>query len=245
MITPEEYDRYERQIRLFGREGQERLKAAKVFVAGAGGLGSAACVYLAAAGIGTLRIADEGAVERSNLNRQFLYGDEDTGRAKVEAAAARLARLNPAVRVEGLRRTIAEDTVLDLVGDCGLIVDAMDNFAGRHVLNDAAWAKGIPFIHGAVEGFYGQVTTFVPGRTACLRCLVPVAPPRRTFPVIGPLCGIVGSIEAAETVKYFVGASRLLENMLLMLDGVDCVIEEVPLQPAPGCRVCGRGGPGR
>lgn len=245
MITPEELDRYERQIRIFGRKGQERLKAAKVFVAGAGGLGSAVCTYLAAAGIGTLRIVDEGEVERSNLNRQFLYGDADIGKAKVEAAAARLAQVNPLVRVEARRGSIEAGTVLGLLGDCAVIIDAMDNYAARYVLNDAAWARGIPFVHGAIEGFYGQVTTFVPGRTACLRCLVPVPPPRRAVPIIGTFCGIIGAIEATEAVKFFVGASRLLENKLLMLDGHHGVVEEVAITGDPACRVCGRRGPGR
>jgi len=245
MITEDEGDRYERQIRLFGRKGQERLKAAKVFVAGVGGLGSAICTYLAAAGVGTLRIVDGGTVERSNLNRQFLFDDNDIGRIKVEVAAVRIGRINPSVRIEALRETITNRNAPELVGDCAIILDAMDNYAARYALNDAAWAMGIPFVHGAIDGFYGQVTTFVPGRTACLRCIVPAEPPGRTLPVIGVSCGIIGSFEAAEAIKFLVGKGCLLENRLLMLDGMNSVVEEVALRNDPNCQICGRGGSGR
>jgi len=244
-MTRNEYDHYERQIRIFGRKGQERLKTAKVFVAGAGGLGAAICTYLVQAGIGTLRIVDKGRVERSNLNRQFLFGEEDIGTVKVEAAAAAISRMNPSVRVEALRETITKKNVFDLVGDCAIIVDAMDNYSARHVLNDAAWSLGIPFVHGAIEGFYGQVTTFIPGRTPCLRCLMPDAPPPRDLPIIGTFCGIIGSIEATETIKFFVGTGSLIENKLLMLDGMNSVVEEVALNGNPDCRICGRRRAGR
>ena len=173
MLTREERERYDRQISIygFGEEGQEKLKDARVFIAGAGGLGSPVAVYLAAAGIGTLKIVDRDTVDLSNLNRQILHWEENIGGPKAESAGDKLRRLNPHITVEAIEETITEDNVSGLVGDCDLIVDAMDNLPTRYLLNRTAIEKNIPFFHGAIYGFEGRAMTVIPGRSACLYCL--------------------------------------------------------------------------
>ena len=181
MLTENELKRYERQIRIFGDDGQERLKNAKVFIAGAGGLGSVISIYLAAAGIGRIRIVDHDETELNNLNRQILHWDEDIGKKKAASAEEKLKKINPYVRVEAMSETIEENNILELVDDFDLIVDAMDNFHTRYLLNRTAITKNIAFFHGAINGLHGQATTIIPGKTACLRCLFPEPPPLMTF----------------------------------------------------------------
>ena len=170
MITDEERKRYARQILTFGEEGQERLKSASVLVAGAGGLGTVISLYLAAAGIGHLRIIDCDVVEPSNLNRQILHWNGDIGRPKTASVADKLAALNPLIRIEAISERITEDSIEVMARGCNIIVDAMDNVPTRHLLNRAAVAQKIPFVHGAVRGFFGQATTVIPGKGPCLRC---------------------------------------------------------------------------
>ena len=155
MLTSDELKRYKRQIGIFSKEGQRKLRKAKVFIAGAGGLGSSISVYLVVAGIGKLRMVDDDIVALENLNRQILHWDNDIGRKKLESAAEKLKRMNCNVEVETIAETMNEDNVDELIGDCDMIVDAMDNFAGRYVLNKAALIKKTPLFHGAVHGFYG------------------------------------------------------------------------------------------
>ena len=214
MLTENELKRYERQIRIFGADGQERLKNAKVFVAGAGGLGSAISIYLAAAGIGRIRIVDHEKIELNNLNRQILHWDEDIGREKAASAEEKLKKINPDVSLEAISETIEENNVLELVDDFDLIVDAMDNFHTRYLLNRAAIVKNIPFFHGAINGLYGQATTIIPGKTACLRCIFPEPPPSMTFPVVGATCGVIGCIQVTEILKYIVRLGNSLESRL-------------------------------
>jgi len=240
MLKSEELERYNRQIRIFGEEGQERLKNAKVFIAGAGGLGSPIAIYLAVAGIGEIRIVDNDRVELSNLNRQILYWDQDVGKRKAESAEEKLREINPDIEVETISGTIAETNVLELVHNADLIIDAMDNFPTRYLLNRAALAKEIPFFHGAIYGFEGQVTTIIPGKTACLRCIFPQAPQPETFPVIGVTPGVVGLIQATEVVKYIVGFGGLLTNRLLIWDGLATRMEEIAVERNPDCGDCGR-----
>lgn len=172
MLTPDELSRYSRQIMLseIGEEGQERLKRSRVFIAGAGGLGSPVSLYLAATGVGAIRIVDHDTVERSNLNRQILHWEQDIERKKVESALGKLKHLNPTVHVKALAQTITEKNARELVDKCDLIVDAMDNLPTRYLLNQVAVEKNIPFFHGAVNGFEGRATTIIPGKTACLMC---------------------------------------------------------------------------
>jgi molybdopterin/thiamine biosynthesis adenylyltransferase len=242
LLTERELTRYQRQISLFGEGGQARLKAARVFIAGAGGLGSVTCLYLAAAGIGRLRIVDHDVVSLSNLNRQILHWDKDLGRAKTASAGEKIREFNADITVETLPETVEEGNADQLVGDSELIVDALDNFPARYALNRCALRKGIPFVHGAVHGFYGQATTIMPGRTACLRCLCPEAPPAVPPPVVGVAPGVIGCIQATEVLKYLLGLGCLLENRLLMWDGLGGRMDEVPLVANPDCPDCGKGG---
>ena len=241
VLTGDEVARYQRQISIFGKNGQEKLKRAKVFVAGAGGLGSSVLAYLTAAGIGRLKVVDNDVVELSNLNRQTLHWDGDIGRKKVASAKEKLGKMNANVELEVISETIDKDTVEELVADSDMIVDAMDNFAARYVLNKAALAKRIPFFHGAVQGFYGQVTTIIPDRTVCLRCIFPEAPPLTAPPVVGVTPGVIGCLQAGEVIKYTLGMGELLENRLLIWDGLRVEMDEVLLEKNPECEDCGGG----
>jgi len=241
MLSEKDLERYERQIRMFGKEGQEKLKKASVFIGGAGGLGSSVSLYLAAAGIGRIRIVDHGAIELSNLNRQLLYADDDLGKRKSDCARERLKRLNPSIEVESFSETIAEENVNKLVADFDLIVDALDNFPARYLLNRVAHVKNIPLFHGALEGFHGQATTIVPGQTACLRCIFPNAPVPSAVPVVGSFVGVIGCIQATEVIKYINGIGKLLVNKLLMVDGLNATIEEIEVQKSPMCEDCRKG----
>jgi len=242
MLTIEELQRYDRQIMIygFGEAGQEKLKKAKVFLAGAGGLGSPAAIYLAAAGIGTLRIADHDKVELSNLNRQVLHWEEDIGKRKVDSAAAKLRKFNKGIKIETISDTITEDNVSRLIGDSDLIVDAMDNLPTRYLLNRAAIEKGIPFFHGAVYGFEGRAMTVLPGKSACLNCLYHGATmPKEKFPVIGVTPAVIGCIQAMEVIKYIAGIGELLTDRLLNFDGLRMKFNEFKVNRDPACEVCG------
>ncbi len=247
MLTKKELERYDRQIIIpgLGTAGQEKLKKAKVFIAGAGGLGSPVAIYLAAAGIGTLRMADHDTVELSNLNRQVLHWEADLGGKKVASAAAKLKKLNSRVRIETTGETITEANAAALVGDADVIVDAMDNLPTRYILNRAAIQKNIPFCHGAVYGFEGRAMTVIPGRCACLNCLYHgAAVPREKFPVIGVTPAVIGVIQATEVIKYLTGLGELLAGRLLNYDGLAMKFTEFRVKRDPGCPDCGNKGVG-
>jgi len=240
MLTTDELERYDRQIMIegFGEEGQEKLKRAKVFIAGAGGLGSPVSIYLIAAGVGTVRIVDHDKVELSNLNRQVLHWDEDIGKRKVDSVLAKLKQLNQSVKVQTIEEMITEANVLPLVADFDLIVDAMDNLPTRYVLNKAALERNIPFFHGAVYGFEGRAMTIIPGQTACLRCLYRGVIPQEKFPVIGVTPAVIGCIQATEVIKYIVGIGELLTNRLLIYDGLNLKFTELKVKKDPNCEHC-------
>ena len=238
MLNDAERNRYGRQIRLFGEEGQEKLKRTSVFIGGAGGLGSIVSMYMAAAGFGKICIADCDSVELSNLNRQVLHRTNDLGRYKADSALDTLCSINPEISVETMVETINEETVDQLLQGCDLIMDAMDNFPTRYLLNKAAISRKIPLFHGAISGLQGQATTIIPGKTACLRCIFPRAPPDAAFPALGSTCGIIGSIQVTEAVKYTLGLGELLQNRLLLWDGLNSCLEEVACLPNPGCPDC-------
>ena len=240
MLTADERARYDRQIMLkgIGEEGQEKLRRAKVFIAGAGGLGSPASLYLAAAGVGTIRLVDQDRVELSNLNRQILHGDEDIGERKVDSAREKLNQLYPSLNIEAIAETISEDNVSQLVAGCDLIVDAMDNLPTRYLLNKAAIVKNIPFFHGAVYGFEGRAMTIIPGKSACLWCVYQGRVTRGKFPVIGVAPAVIGCIQATEAIKYIVGTGELLTNQLLIYDGLTMELTKVTVQPDPNCQHC-------
>jgi len=223
----------------FGERGQEKLKQAKVFIAGAGGLGSSISIYLAVAGVGQIRIVDRDVVELSNLNRQILHWDKDIARGKAESAGEKLQQMNSDIKIEVIAEDITEDNILKLVGDCQLIVDAMDNFPTRYLLNKAALKRNIPLFHGSVYGMDGMASTIIPGETACLRCMFPEPPPSATFPVVGVTPGIIGCIQATEVIKHIVGIGELLRNRLLVWDGLSTKFRELTVKKDPHCQDCG------
>jgi len=241
MLTKDELTRYDRQILIkgIGKEGQEKLKKAKVFVAGAGGLGSPISVYLAVAGVGTIRLADHDTVELSNLNRQTLHGDGDIGKRKIDSAVPKLKNLNRDINIEAVAETITEKNVSRLVGDCDLIVDAMDNLPTRYVLNRAAIEKNIPFFHGAVYGFEGRAMTVIPGRTACLWCIYQGRVTEGKFPVIGVAPAIIGCLQATEVIKYLTGIGELLTDRLLIYDGLNLEFTKLEVKRDSNCQHCG------
>jgi adenylyltransferase/sulfurtransferase len=238
MLSDRERDRYKRQILLFGEEGQENLKKAKIFIAGAGGLGSPIAIYLAVAGIGTLTVVDKDVVELSNLNRQILHYDRDIGKKKTASAAEKLREINPDITVNVVDTTIDETNVDRLVGNASGIVDAMDNFPTRYLLNETAIKKNIPLFHGAIRGLYGQTTTIIPGVTPCLQCIFPKAPPTEVFPVVGVTPGFIGMIQATEVIKLLVRDGRLLTGRLLIWDGLEAHAEEICVARDPKCPAC-------
>jgi molybdopterin/thiamine biosynthesis adenylyltransferase len=243
MLTPEELQRYDRQIMIygFGEAGQEKLKKAKVFLAGAGGLGSSVAIYLAAAGVGTLRIADHDKVELSNLNRQVLHWEEDIGKCKADSAADKLKKYNSSLKIETITETITKSNALQLVGDADVIVDAMDNLPTRYLLNKTAIKKEIPFIHGAVYGFEGRAMTILPGKTACLNCLYHgETATKEKFSVIGVTPAVIGCIQATEVIKYITGLGELLTNRLFNFDGLTMKFSEFKIKRDPNCEVCGK-----
>jgi molybdopterin/thiamine biosynthesis adenylyltransferase len=240
MLTEEELKRYDRQLMIpgFGEEGQLKLKRAKIFLAGAGGLGSPVALYLTAAGVGKIRIVDHDRVEMSNLNRQVLHWDEDIGRSKVGSAAGKLTRLNPGVEIEAIEETISEENVSQLVDGCDVIVDAMDNLPTRYLLNKVAVARGMPFFHGAIHGFEGRAMTILPGKTACLRCIYRGDIPKEKFPVIGVTPAVIGCIQATEVIKHISGCGDLLTNTLLNYDGLNMKFTEFKVRRDPHCEHC-------
>ncbi|MFH0768395.1 MAG: HesA/MoeB/ThiF family protein [Chloroflexota bacterium] len=241
MLSSEELERYDRQIimRGFGEEGQEKLKRANVVIAGSGGLGAPAAIYLAAAGVGTLRLIDHDIVESSNLNRQVLHWDKDIGRNKVESAAEKLRQLNKNVKIEAMVETINEANISRLVAGFDVVIDAMDNLPTRFLLNKIAVENHIALIHGAVYGFEGRAMTIIPDKTACLRCVYRGLIPPEKFPVIGVTPAVIGCIEAAEAIKYIVGIGKLLTNRLLVYDGLNMKFTELVVKRDPNCECCG------
>ena len=239
-------DRYSRHIIMdeIGPEGQAALLDARVLVVGAGGLGAPAIQYLAAAGIGTLGVVDDDAVERSNLQRQIVHGDADVGTPKVESAAAFVDGLNPDVDVETYETRLDAGNVEEVVEGYDVAVDASDNFPTRYLLNDVCRLASVPLVHGAIYKFEGQATTLVPGGP-CYRCLFPEAPEPGTVPdcattgVLGVLPGVVGSIQATEALKLVLGVGEALSGRLLFYDALEMDFETVPYRRNPSCPVCG------
>ncbi len=241
MLTETEQDRYRRQIMLFGENGQERLKDAHIFIAGAGGLGSPVSLYLAAAGVGTLTLVDPDRVDRTNLNRQILHSDRDVGRSKIDSAVDTLRRLNPDIRVRGIAVSLDAENTARLVGDAEGIVDAVDTYSVRYLLNEVACRNRIPLFHGAIQGFYGQATTIIPPRSACLQCMFAHPPPEEPAPVVGVTPGIIGLVQANEVIRYLLGCGELLTDRLFIWDGLRARAEEIAVKRDPLCRTCGEG----
>ena len=240
-LTERELMRYHRQMLIggWGEEGQRRLKASRVFVAGAGGLGSPASIYLAVAGVGQLRLCDFDSPELSNLNRQILHNDSRIGTNKAISGEMTLRSLNPDIEIEALPARIEEGNVDELVGEAHVIVDCMDNFPTRYLLNACARRKGIPFVHGSIWGLEGKLSFIQSPETACLECIFPVPPPRAVFPVLGATPGVIGCLQAMETLKYLTGVGENLKGRMLIWDGTDMEFFTCLAVKRPGCPVCG------
>jgi adenylyltransferase/sulfurtransferase len=217
-----------------------------VVVAGLGGLGSPAAVYLACAGVGHITIVDCDSVELSNLNRQILHWDEDIGENKVSSARRKLTRLNPSIEVTALFEKISEQNARDIIKGANAVIDGMDNFETRFILNSACVAEGIPFIHGGIWGLYGEVTTIIPGKTPCFACIYPRVPKmNKPFPVFGVTPALIAILQVMETIKLVAGFGSLLTGKMLYVNGAKMEFTSRDLIRNPACRVCGAGGEGR
>ncbi|MEN6615921.1 MAG: HesA/MoeB/ThiF family protein [Syntrophorhabdus sp.] len=242
-FTTEEMERYSRQLMIpgIGIHEQERLKRARVCIAGAGGLGSASAYYLAAAGVGRIRIIDNDKVEISNLNRQILHFTPDIGEPKVLSALDKLESLNPYCRIEAVQGNINDDNVFEIIDNCDVIVDALDNIATRRILNFASLHSRVPLIYGGVEGFSGMVSTFVPYQTPCFECVFShISENDVRKGVVGMLPAIIGSIQALEAMKMIIGHAPSLAGTLLYFSGRNMTIQHIAIDRNPLCTVCGQ-----
>jgi sulfur-carrier protein adenylyltransferase/sulfurtransferase len=246
-LTPEQRDRYGRHLLLpeIGEEGQQKLLGAKILLLGAGGLGSPAALYLAAAGVGTIGIVDMDVVDASNLQRQILHNLERIGDRKVDSAKKTLTALNPDVDVVTYDVRLGADNILDIIDGYDVVVDGTDNFPTRYLLNDASLLKRIPVVHGSIFRFEGQVTVFDPYNGPCYRCLLPEPPPPELAPscseagVLGVLPGIVGSIQALEAIKVVLDLGEPLRGRLLAYDALEETFRNFKVRRDPGCPACG------
>lgn len=249
-LSPDQQRRYARQLVLpgVGPEGQRRIADARVLLLGAGGLGSPAALYLAAAGVGTLGIVDSDAVDESNLQRQVLHRTADVGVPKVDSAARALAKLNADVKVVKHAVRLVAGNADALLDGYDVVIDGSDNLETRYALNDAAARRRVPVVHGSVYRWEGVVTTFIPFDGPCYRCLHPTMPPAELFEscevagVLGVMPGIVGTLQATEALKLILGVGRTLSGRLLTIDARDMTFNEVSLARDPSCPACGGAG---
>ena len=246
-LSPDELQRYSRHLTLpeFGREGQEKLKASSVLLVGAGGLGSPAATYLAAAGVGRIGLVDFDTVEASNLQRQILYGTSDVGRPKLEVARERLTDLNPHVDIEVHDLRLTSENALDVIDDYDVVADGTDNFPTRYLVNDACVMTGTPNVYASIFRFEGQVSVFAIEDGPCYRCLYEEPPPPGLVPscaeggVLGILPGLVGTLQATEVIKLLAGIGDSLVGRLLMIDALPMDFRTLTVQKNPDCPVCG------
>jgi molybdopterin/thiamine biosynthesis adenylyltransferase len=242
-LNEEQKRRYSRQMMLpeIGEEGQRRLGRAKVLLVGLGGLGSISSYYLAAAGVGCLRIVDRDCVGLENLNRQLLHSTDDLGRPKVESASENLLRLNPACCVLSALVDVEDENALGLAKGCDLIIDGTDNLRTRHVLNRVSLKKRIPFIYGGINGWKGMAATFVPVETGCFACLFPqerVRTNETEFPALGPTAGVIASIQSMEAIRILLGLPPKLAGRLLEFRGTEMRFRTIGLERNPECSEC-------
>ena len=246
-LSEAQIERYSRQILLteVGGKGQQQLAQAKIFLVGAGGLGSPAAFYLAAAGVGTLAIADGDAVEIHNLQRQILHRTADVGKPKVESAKRTLEALNPDTRVIPIAERLTSKNALNRLRDYDLVIDGSDNFPTRYLVNDACVFLKKPLVHGGIFRFEGQAFTILPGRGPCYRCLFAEPPPPGAVPscqeagIIGAVAGIIGMLQANEAIKLILGRGDLLVGRLVVFNALTTSFREVKIRRDPHCPVCG------
>ncbi|MBT3354238.1 MAG: molybdopterin-synthase adenylyltransferase MoeB [Candidatus Scalindua sp.] len=246
-FTDEQIDRYSRHIILpeVGGKGQKKLLESKVFLVGAGGLGSPAAFYLAAAGIGKIGISDNDDVDFSNLQRQILHSTKDVGRPKVQSAKETLEALNPDIEVVPYTERLNSENIIDIIKDYDVILDGSDNFPTRYLVNDACVMLGKPLSHGSIFRFDGQATTILPGQGPCYRCLYESPPPPDLVPscqeagVLGIIAGIIGVVQATEVIKLRLEKGELLNGKLLLYDSLNMDFKKLKIQRNPACPMCG------
>ena len=245
-LTPEQVNRYSRHIIMpqVGSQGQRKLMSSRVLVVGAGGLGSPSAVYLALAGVGTIGIVDFDVVELSNLQRQILHNNDSVGRLKVDSAKESLNRYNPDVNVVLHNTRLDASNAMEIISQYDVVVNGADNFPSRYLINDACYLLGKPLVDGSILIFDGQATVYLPGK-GCYRCLFPAPPPPGMVPncaeagVLGALTGIVGSIQATETLKLLLGIGESLSSRLLLIDALNMEFRTVRIRQNPKCPLCG------
>ena len=246
-FTEERLERYSRHIILkeVGIKGQERIYNSKVLIIGAGGLGAPAALYLAAAGVGTLGIADADKVDLSNLQRQIIHFTKDVGVPKVDSAANKLRAINPDIFVRTHQLFVASDNISDLISEYDFIIDGTDNFTAKFLINDACVFANKPYSHGGILRFAGQTLTVHPGKSACYRCVFGQAPPKNAVPtcsqagVLGAIAGMLGTIQAAEALKHILGIGTPLSDALLTFNALTMDFRKVKVRRNPKCPVCG------
>ncbi|HOS41971.1 MAG TPA: HesA/MoeB/ThiF family protein [Spirochaetota bacterium] len=241
MLTETEKRRYERQLIIPGwdESAQEMLSKSKVFIAGAGGLGSPVLYYLASAGVGTLAFCDNDRIDESNLNRQILHSEKSIDQLKVDSASASLRDLNSNITLMPIPDTISANSIDNIVGDVDIIIDCLDNVPTRHLLNRYSIKRNIPLIHAGVSEMHGQITFLKPHVTPCLACFFPETSIKMKIPIVGATAGIIGSIQALEAIKYITGLGTVLMNKMLIFSGLDMRFDCINLQKNMKCRVCG------
>ncbi|HOJ77604.1 MAG TPA: molybdopterin-synthase adenylyltransferase MoeB [Bacillota bacterium] len=245
-LTESQIERYSRHIILkdVGGVGQEKLLQSKVLIIGAGGLGAPAALYLAAAGVGTLGLVDGDAVDLSNLQRQIIHFTADVNRAKVESAREKLEALNPDVTVKTYKTRVFADNIAEIIAEYDFIIDGTDNFPAKFLINDACVFAQKPFSHGGILRFNGQTMTYLPGHT-CYRCVFNSPPPKGVVPtcseagILGAVAGMLGTIQAAEALRYLLGKGKLLTDRLLTFNAFDMEFRTVNLRRNPKCPICG------
>lgn len=246
-FTDEQKERYNRHLLLkeIGISGQEKIQKARVLVVGTGGLGSAVLLYLAAAGIGTLGVADGDVVDRTNLQRQIIHFTDDLGRPKVISAKEKINRINPDVKLMLYQEMLSATNIMEIIGGYDFVVDATDNFSSKYLINDACVLSQKPFSHASVIQFVGQTMTIIPGKTACFRCFFSEPPPAGVVPssqevgVLGSAAGAVGTLQATEVIKFLVGIETILANRLLVIDTLEMKFRRIKITRQPDCPVCG------
>lgn len=247
-FTNEQLERYSRHIILkeVGAKGQKKLLNAKVLIIGAGGLGAPVAMYLAAAGIGTIGIADADEVDLSNLQRQIIHATKDVGKPKVESAKETMEAMNPDVTVKTYHTFVTSENIMDLIKDYDFIIDGTDNFPAKFLINDACVMAKKPFSHAGIIRFQGQLMTYVPGEGPCYRCVFKNPPPKDAVPtckqagVIGAMGGVIGSLQAMEAIKYILGKGDLLTGYLLTYDALKMEFRKIKLPSnTHNCAVCG------
>jgi adenylyltransferase/sulfurtransferase len=241
-LTDYDRNRYTRQMMIsgWGNEGQLKLKNSTVFIAGAGGLGNPVATYLTVAGVGVIKICDFDKIEVSNLNRHILYNDRNIGDLKVISAARTLRELNPFISISTSAEQLNMKNIDNIIGKPDVIVDCLDNFETRFLLNHYCVAHKIPVVYAAVRGMVGQITFLIPPETPCLQCIFPEIPPKEVSPILGATPGIVGSIQAMEVLKFLTGIGTLLKNRLLIFDGEEMTFNSITIRRKPSCPECGK-----